>query len=163
VHRYTRRPVRPDDRPDLVDARFTSAPDVARFAALHPGIGRVTWADTWHLDHDGRVTCCGNSGPFTSVLDLAEDPMPLLQSRLAGVAEGGCGADWVIVESRPAWLWDGRPEPGDPDELAFTVLRDDLAEVGVTLLDCVVFDDDGHWWSLREATGGGLAWPQRRR
>jgi hypothetical protein len=162
VHDDSPRPLRPAEPPDLGDARFCSTPDVVRFAAPHPGIGRVTWADTWHLDHEGRVTCCGNAGPFSSVVDLAEDPMPLLRSRLAGVAAGGCGPNWVIVESRPRWLWDGRPEPSESDGLAFTVLRDDLAEVGVTLLDCVVFDDHGRWWSLRQECGGGLQWPPLR-
>jgi len=29
---------------------------------------------------------------------------------------------------------------------------------GINLIDAMVFDDDGHWWSLHELTTGSLAW-----
>ena len=41
---------------------------------------------------------------------------------------------------------------------AFGVLRRKLSRVGVDLVDAVVFDDEGRWWSLHELTSGTTAW-----
>ena len=36
-----------------------------------------------------------------------------------------------------------------------------LERIGVDLVDAVVFDDQGHWWSLHELTSGMTAWGRR--
>lgn len=42
------------------------------------------------------------------------------------------------------------------------LVRRALEPIGVLLLDAVVFDDDGHWWSMHELTTGSTRWPERR-
>jgi hypothetical protein len=63
-----------------------------------------------------------------------------------------CGSDWLLVESRPGD--DERPRVSQLDVEAFILLRTELHDVGVRLVDAIVFDDSGHWWSMREMADG---------
>lgn len=68
-----------------------------------------------------------------------------------------CPDYWVVLEPRHRWDPD-RYEVTEGDAQAFVGLRRELARLGVTLLDVVVFDEDLHWWSLHELTSGSTAW-----
>ena len=61
----------------------------------------------------------------------------------------------MIVDSRPVGF---RDSPDEADAWAFLELRCQLHGVGVQLLDAVVFDDEGHWWSMHELTSGTTTW-----
>ena len=45
------------------------------------------------------------------------------------------------------------------DAKAFLRLRQQMHALGVVLVDAMIFDDDGHWWSMHELTAGTTAWP----
>ena len=159
MHTYQR--VAADDHrtfPDIETYRFTSALDVVARASVDRTIGWMTWPEVWHLDERGALTCYYKASSLCSLKRWAEDPSNLYRSRDAGLAAGGCGADWLIVDSRPQWRNAGGVVVDEADAEAFTVVRKSLALVGVRLVDAVVFDDDGHWWSMRELTTGETSW-----
>ena len=55
----------------------------------------------------------------------------------------GCAPNWLIVESRPCRR--GNPTPTEADAAAFVAVREDVALIGVNLMDAVIFDDASHW------------------
>lgn len=151
----------PDVRPpDLGDVRFRCAEDVVAHAAVDPTFGWRTWPEVWHLDPDGALTCGYNASTMCTLVGWADDPSPLRRSRSEGLADprSDCGEDWLIIDSRPVWMGDLRPSVSESDARAFLILRTELHEIGVRLLDAVVFDDAGHWWSLHELTSGTTNW-----
>ncbi len=112
----------------------------------------------WHLDADGAFACYYKGSTLDSIEQWADDPSPLHRSRIEGLRSGGCENRWVIVDSRPVWLHKP-PTTDESDVEAFVKLQPALEALGVLLLDVVIFDDDQHWWSLREMTAGTTAWP----
>ncbi len=46
----------------------------------------------------------------------------------------------------------------EADAHTFLVLSRNLAGIGLRLVDAVIFDDEGHWWSLHELTTGTTRW-----
>jgi hypothetical protein len=149
----------PGDEPaaaGITTRRFRRAEDVVGLAAIDPRIGRSTWPEIWHLDDGGAMTCCLRGCTCDSLMGWARDPSPLLQLRLEGIDLGSCGSDWVLIESRPGG--NGRPAVDSRDSEAFVLLRSELYEVGVRLLDALVFDDRGHWWSMHELADGTTEW-----
>jgi hypothetical protein len=140
--------------------RFQCAEDVVALAMLDPRIGRATWPEIWHLDERGSITCCLRGCCGDSFLGWARDPWALRQLREEGVDLGHCGTDWLIVESRPGAEGSARPAVTRVDVEAYTLLRSELHDVGVRLVDVVVFDDCGHWWSLREMADGTTLWSE---
>jgi hypothetical protein len=44
------------------------------------------------------------------------------------------------------------------DESRLEQVRQHLAEVEVNLVDAVIFDDNGHCWSMHELTSGTTRW-----
>lgn len=140
--------------------RFADALDVVALAQVDRCIGWRTWPEVWHLDDEGRFNCCYKGSSIDTLRAWADDPTPLRRSRREGLrSRGGCTARWMIVDSRPAWR---RPPPvvDDLDVEAFGRLRREMASIGITLLDAVVFDDDNHWWSLHEITDGTTSWTE---
>lgn len=136
----------------------TGVADVVEWASDEPDVGTYDWIDVWHLRGDGVVTCTAEAGPQSSLVGWAAHPGPMTSLRLDGLDKGDCGTDWLIVDARTRRSGTCRP-PCRADRLAFAVLQQELADIGVRLLDAVVFDDDGHWWSLRELTTGSTTWP----
>ena len=136
--------------------RFTCADDVVELAMLDPRIGCAPWPEIWHLDEEGAMTCCLRGCTCDSLVGWARDPSPLRDLREEGLDLGRCGSDWVIVESRPRG--GGAPRVSQLDVEAFMLLRTELHDVGVRLVDALVFDDRGHWWSLRELADGTTTW-----
>lgn len=155
VHTYER----PEDAdiPSLSDWRFNSPSDVVAWAERDPVIGWSTWPEVWHLDDDGELHCYFKGSSFDTLESWASDPYPLRRSRREGLATGYCPNRWLIVDSRPTWM-ESRPAPTEADAAAFAVVERELASLGVHLVDVMVFDDQGHWWSLRELTTGSTSW-----
>ena len=110
--------------------------------------------------HTYERHCCYFKGSsLDSLIEWADDPWKLERSRREGLASGGCADRWLVVDSRPTWFAE---PPGECDARAFVELRARLRElIGVELVDAVVFDDEGHWWSMQELTSGTTAWPPR--
>lgn len=149
------------DPPPLAEPLFLrGVEDLVDWASGTPEVGAVDWLDVWHLAPGGEVTCQCESCSCSSLVGWAVDPTPLLQLRYGGLDRATCGDDWLIVESRSPRSGTCLP-PCDADREAFERLVQELGGVGVTLLDAVVFDDDGHWWSMRELTTGSIEWPDR--
>lgn len=136
----------------------TCVADVVEWASDEPDVGTYDWLDVWHLRGDGVVTCTAEAGAQSSIVGWAVEPGPLVGLRLDGLDKGDCGTDWLIVDARTRRSGTCVP-PCRADRLAFAMVQEELADVGVRLLDAVVFDDDGHWWSLRELVTGSTAWP----
>jgi hypothetical protein len=147
--------------PGIDTYRFTSAEDVVAFARLNPYIGGVTWPEVWHLDEHGAFTCYYQADSLSSLKAWAADPSALLRSRWEGLKAGCCPDDWLIIDSRP-WSRFGDDIVDEGDAVAFGIVRRELASIGVRLVDALVFDDDGHWWSMRELTTGELSWHPER-
>ena len=63
----------------------------------------------------------------------------------------------MIVDSRRSFFYDP-PIVDEADAHPFVVLRRKLRRAGIDLLDAVVFDDAGHWWSMHELTSGTTRW-----
>lgn len=91
------------------------------------------------------------------VVEWAADPSPLHRLRFDGLDRTDCGSDWLVIDSRTRHSGICIP-PCSADDLAFTLLRREVSLVGVRLFDSVVFDDDGHWWSMLERTTGSIEW-----
>jgi hypothetical protein len=160
VHTY-RKPEPAEDRvlPRFEDFRFHEARDVVAWAERDPTIGWKTWPEVWHLDEEGELQCCYSASSLDSIRAWADDPSDLRRSRRAGLADGGCTDQWLIIESRQQWRAGGPgPVVDERDAAAFFAVRTHLEAMGVRLLDVVIFDDAGHWWSLHELTSGSTAW-----
>ena len=102
------------------------------------------------------MTCCLRGCTCDSLVGWARDPSSLRECREEGLDIGRCGSDWVIVESRPRG--GGAPRVSQLDVEAFMLLRTELHDVGVRLVDALVFDNHGHRWSLRELADGTTTW-----
>ena len=144
--------------PELEQFRFNSADDVVAWAQRDRTIGWMTWPEVWHLDDEGAFRCYYKAFSRDSIRRWAEDPTDLHRSRQQCLAEGECAGRWLIVESRPTWHV-GEPTVDERDAEAFGSLRRELASIGVTLVDAVIFDDARHWWSMHELTSGAATWP----
>jgi hypothetical protein len=160
AHRYARRAPEGEipDLPPIDSLRFEGAGDVVALAEVDRCIGWKTWPEVWHLHGEGKFCCYYKASSLDSIRAWADDPAPLHRSRSEGLrSREGCTTRWLIVDSRPAWR---HPPPvvDNVDLEAFTRLRREMATIGITLLDAVVFDDDGHWWSLHELTTGTTTW-----
>lgn len=157
-HTY-RRPTPGGSVPRIDTFAFRGPLDVVGRAEVDATMGWATWPEVWHLDEGGRF--CSYYKAFTGdgVTRWAADPSPLYRSRAAGLQDGGCTDRWLVVDSRPRWL-SADPVVVAADEVdAFLAVRCALEEVSVLLVDAMIFDDDGHWWSLNEIATGGLEWP----
>ena len=150
------------DRGDDVDygvintLTFACAEDVVELARRDPLIGRLTWPETFHVDPAGLMTCSSKGGSFCGVKAWADDVDEMLECRVT-VLDAPCPDDWFIIESRPAFMYPP-PTVDEGDAEAFVVLRRELAEAGIRLLDAVVFDDGCHWWSMHELVTGTTTW-----
>jgi hypothetical protein len=133
--------------------------EVVAWAELDSTIGWKTWPEVWHLDEGGRLRCCYQASSLDSIRGWSDDVSPLLRSRREGVRTGGCADRWLIIESRAAGHGPGRPDGSDAE--ALLVIRSALEPLGVVVVDAMVFDNDGHWWSMQEAATGALSWPLR--
>lgn len=156
-HSY-RRPAPGGPRAPIDTFQFRGPLDVVARAEVDATMGWRSWPEVWHLDDSGRFCCYFKACTGDGVGEWAADPTDLYRSRDAGLADGGCTDRWLIVESRPLWLC---PDPvvtvDDGD--SFVAVRSALEDVSVVLLDAMVFDDQGHWWSLNELASGSLKWP----
>ena len=157
MHTYAKLPVA-GEPPLLETYRFRCAEDVVAYAATHHRIGSESWPEVWHLDDHGTPTCCSRTTSLCSLQQWAYDPYPLVCARQEGVAAGGCGSNWLVVESRPRWQLDELGPVGPADRAAFLRVERTMARIGVRLVDAVIFDDECHWWSMRELTTGSTVW-----
>jgi len=149
-----------DWSPEIDGFNFRDALDVAAWAENDRLIGWKTWPEVWHLDDHALVHCYYKASSCSSLKAWAADPADLFRSREEGLqSPDGCTDRWFVVDSRPA-EHAARPDEGDVE--AFVLVRRALEPIGVLLLDAVVFDDDGHWWSMHELTTGSTRWPERR-
>ncbi len=160
MHTYPRRVPKGElaHPPPIESTPFRDVLDIVARAEVDPVIGWSTCPEVWHLDERGIFRCYYKGSSLCSIRRWVEDPSPLHRSRRVGLLEGGCGDTWVVVDSRPRWI---HPPPGEADIAAFLTVRASLEPLGVSLVDCVVFDDDQHWWSLHELTAGTTRWDQR--
>jgi len=144
--------------PSITEFRFNDALDVVAYAEIDPIVGWATWPEIWHLDTEGEFQCYFKGCISQSLARWARKPGELLEWREHGPATSlSCAHRWLIVDSRPTWLREP-PTVTEADAQAFLTLRRKLARHGITLVDDVVFDDEGHWWSLHELTCGTTAW-----
>lgn len=157
MHTYERRWTDDSPIPDIETYQFADALDVVALAEVDRLLGWKTWPEVWHLDDEGRFRCYFKASTLDSLQRWADDPWPLHRSRAEGLTEGGCPDRWLIVDSRPRGI---RDPVDDTDAVAFLRVREDLRSIGLTLVDAVVFDDQGHWWSMHEQTCGTTRWPE---
>jgi hypothetical protein len=163
VHSYTPRwPAKADldNLPRIAEVRFNSTADVIDWAERDRLIGWKTWPEVWHLDDAGEVRCYYKASSCDSIQRWADDPHGLFASRNEGIRSGGCTDRWLIIESRNLWGPD-EPIVSEGDAAGFVEVRRLLADIGVLLVEDVIFDDAHHWWSMNELTSGSLAWPIR--
>ena len=145
------------DMPSVADFTFRCAEDIARFASLD---GMATWSnrpDVWHLDQEGRWTCCSKGSSFDSVRTFAERPRDMVACRETTLG-WACPQNWVVLEPRHRWLHGDDYDVTEADAAAFLALRKGLGRFGVSLLDVVVFSEEFQWWSLHELTSGTTTW-----
>ena len=117
-----------------------------------------------HLNGEGEFCCYDRGSTGESVFDWEHDPEPLLRSRSCGLASrGGCPPNWLIIETRPDWLTALEVVPGEGDVKAFLQVRGVMAEIGVNLVDDVVFDQTNRWWSLHDFLEPDQPYALRRR
>jgi hypothetical protein len=154
-HTYARRGT---PSPSIDTYRFRRAEDVVAYAACNPSVGAATNPEVWHLDQAGAITCYYKASTLDTLEWWANEPWPLHRSREEGLRNGNCGRDWVIVDSRPRHLRRLRRPVCVEDIDWFEDIRESLDEVGVNLVDAVVFDDACHWWSMRELAYGSTDW-----
>ena len=146
--------------PDIAEHRFRCPADVVEYARHDRTIGWATWPDVWHLDGDGRFRCYFKASSLDGIRRWAEDPYGLHRSRWEGInSPDGCAPNWLIVESRPCRRGD--PTPTEADAAAFLAVREDVALIGVNLIDAVIFDDASHWWSMHELERPGRPYELR--
>jgi hypothetical protein len=136
---------------------FRCAEDVVAKASVWPLYGRQTVPEVWHLDPEGHHLCGWRASSLCSLIRWADEPFWLNQHLLHTRADGCTCSRWAIVDSRPTEL-PIRDPVSEADARAFTALRKRLAEDDVDLVDAVVFDDQQHWWSMRELTLGTTSW-----
>jgi hypothetical protein len=150
----------PPGEVDIADFTFHGARDVVAFAERGGVcIGRPRCA-SWHLDDTGRFVC-GTRGFFDDTLaGWVANPSRLLAAASDGVAGQPCGTRWVVIDERTAARSGDVIDEGDVRH--FLELRCALARVGVDLLDAVVFDDRGRWWSICELLTGSTRWGEHR-
>ena len=141
--------------PRLTDFRFGDALDVARYAELDPVLTWRTYPDVWHLDDEGAFRCESKGSSFDSVRRFAAEPRHMLACRQTKVGYP-CPDRWLVIEPRHPWMHWYRVDEGDAQ--AFIDLRRGLHELGITLLDVMVFDQECRWWSLHELTSGTTRW-----
>src|SRR4051812_40811898 len=139
--------------PSLDGVVFKGPIDVVRWAERDPTIGWSTWPVAWHLDPHGTPRGFTIGSSCDSIRTWALDARPLRRSRL----ECDCPDRWLIVESRPRWRNNGSTVD-ERDALAYFNLRDEAVRFGVQIVDAMIFDDDGHWWSMHELTTGSTVW-----
>lgn len=148
-------------RTDTDPPSLRSIDDLIGWASSEPAFGGREDLTVWHLDDSGEVTCWQETCSKVTLAGWSRDPSALVLARLSGLDRGGCGADWLVTDSRTRYSL--APVPPDNDDVeSFLVLRAELADIGVRLLDVVVFDHDGHWWSLRELAVGSTDWSPGR-
>ena len=155
MHTYIRPTTIPDPFPGFDEMQFRGVLDVVAHAEQNLSIGLNTWPEVWHLDGEGRLTCAGPRSSCNTIKRWARDPSDLFRVRRDRQVPA-CGDNWLIVDSRNVFYDPPIVDEGDIE--AFVVLRRKLRTVGVHLVDAVVFDDSGHWWSLHELTTGTLTW-----
>ena len=160
MHSYDRPPTRPGGtlRAELDPPPLRSVDDLIRWASTEPAFGAKEEIVVWHLDASGEVTCWQHACSHATLPGWSSDPSPLLLDRLSGLDRGGCGGNWLITDSRTPYSVSPVP-PDAVDAEAFAVLHDELADIGVRLVDVVIFDAAGHWWSGRELAGDTTGWP----
>lgn len=149
------------DVPDLDDYRFNDALDVVAYAQHERCIGWRTWPEVWHLDASGKFQCYFAASTLSSLDDWATYPYDLLASRYHGLRSSeGCADRWLVIDSRPKWMMDGdlKSSVCEDDVRAFCEVRQSMADIGVHLVDVMVFDDQRHWWSLHELTSRTTTW-----
>ena len=149
-----------DDRgsyPVTEDDTFVCAEDIVAKASVWPMFGRATYPDVWHLDEAGHTDCGWSASSMCTLVRWADEPK-WLRTHLVHSREDGCEhTRWVIVDSRPT-EFPIRDAVSEADAQAFHTLRANLSELGIDLVDAVVFDDQQHWWSMRELTLGTTSW-----
>lgn len=156
MHRFSS-PADPDHPlPRIEDFRFNDALDVIDYACLEGMFHWRTWSEVWHLDDTGTFRCYAKLSSFTGIRDYAKDPWPFREMRRTGLAQGGCGTRWLINEPRLTSM--GRKPPNEGDARAFQRLRRVLADIGVDLVDCMLWSDEFRCWSLHELTSGTTRW-----
>lgn len=157
MHTYTK-PLPRLGLPSIGAFTFNDALDVVGYAELDATIGWKTWPEIWHLDSDGRFQCYYKGCTGESLVRWARKPADLRDLRaMASERPEGCTDRWLIVDSRPLWL-NEPPTVDEADARAFLTIRRRMGRLGVTVVDAVVFDDEGHWWSMHELTAGTTAW-----
>ena len=156
LHTYTKPDPTSGPPPSISAFRFVDALDVVRWAELDCTIGWQTRPDVWHLNDSGEFSCYQKCSTLDSIRQWAKNAPPMCRAR-PEPARADCPDRWVVVESRPSWLHD-QPIVDERDGEAFLTLRRKLVRDGITLLDAVLFDDEGHWWSMHELTTGTTSW-----
>ena len=159
MHTYAKpRPESAYELPSIAEFRFHDALDVVARAEVDITVGWTTWPEVWHLDDERAFCCHQKASSLDSMRRWAVDPETLFLARRQGRREGGCTNRWVIVESRPRWRHPDESPVDERDAAAFFVVRRALSEIDVALVDAVIFDDVGRWWSMHELTSGSTRW-----
>ncbi len=151
----------PDDHheyPIRATDQLCSVEDIVDKAARWPMFGRGTCAEVMHLDELGHTECGWRASSFHSLVYWNEHREDLTRALLHARLDGCTDGRWLVVDSRPSKWSDLCPPVSEADAKAFTELRAWLGERGVDLVDTVVFDDQQHWWSMRELTMGTTRW-----
>lgn len=143
------------DPPSPTMFTYRDAHDVARFASIDPLTTWYTYPHVWHLDDQGCWCCCSKGSSGEGVRRVAESPERMLYCRLEATGTP-CPDYWVVLEPRHEWSAPYHVTEGDAQ--AFLSLRSSLADLGVTLLDVVIFNQEHQWWSLDELTSGSSTW-----
>ena len=120
----------------LEDRRFVSPAAVNEWIAGDGGTTARSWPEVLHLDRSGAMTCGSRASSMDDIRQWADDPEYLSISRAIGLSEGGCGPNWLIVETRQPWHDLG--EASELDAKAFIDLRRRLIDMGVHLVDVVI-------------------------
>jgi hypothetical protein len=153
-----------DARPKIHDFRFTSPSTVMEWARRDRWVKSKTHAYIFHLNVDGKFCCYSRAPSGESIFDWAEDAADLLRARRCGLASrGGCPPNWLIVETRAQGSPNLEVVPSEGDVEAFLEVREVVTEVGVHLVDDVIFDQTNRWWSLHEFIAPGQPYILRRR
>lgn len=147
----------PTEYPVSASDTFHRAEDIVATASVWPLMGRATYPEVWHLDAAGHYVCGWLASSLCTLVRWAEEPR-WLRTHLRHARADGCDNDrWVIVDSRPTGF-PGREPVSEADGRAFLAIQRDLSQLGIDLLDAVVFDDAQHWWSMRELAHGSTTW-----
>ena len=138
------------------EQRFVSPAVVKEWIAGDPGASARTWPEVLHLDQSGALTCGARASTSDHIRQWAIDPEYLAISRAIGQLEGGCGVNWLIIETRHPF--HDLNEVTEADAKAFMELRRMLTQVGVNLVDIVIVDDQKTACSLHELERPGAAY-----